>query len=79
MTFDPDNEVDFSGRSFLIVDDFNGMRTILRDILDLDRIEVLRDDGLPVRTVFDRLPPNLRARPTLSVTVARSDFEGGTP
>ena len=33
MTFDPDNEVDFSGRSFLIVDDFNGMRTILRDIL----------------------------------------------
>ena len=34
-----------------------------------DRIEVLRDDGLPVRTVFDRLPPNLRARPTLSVTV----------
>ncbi|WP_033075168.1 DUF4139 domain-containing protein [Sphingopyxis sp. MWB1] len=34
-----------------------------------DRIEVLRDDGLPVRAVFDRLPPNLRARPTLSVTV----------
>ncbi|MBR2172354.1 DUF4139 domain-containing protein [Sphingopyxis sp.] len=34
-----------------------------------ERIEVLRDDGLPVRAVFDRLPPNLRARPTLSVTV----------
>src|SRR6476661_9306443 len=24
-----------------------------------DRIEVLRDDGLPVRTIFDRVPPNL--------------------
>ena len=34
-----------------------------------DRIEVLRDDGLPVRAVFDRVPPNLRARPTLSVLV----------
>jgi hypothetical protein len=34
-----------------------------------ERIEVLRDDGLPVRAVFDRLPPNLRARPTLSVTI----------
>jgi hypothetical protein len=34
-----------------------------------DRIEVLRDDGLPTRVVFDRVPPNLRARPTLSVTV----------
>ncbi len=34
-----------------------------------DRIEVLRDDGLPVRAVFDRVPPNLRARPTLSVTL----------
>jgi hypothetical protein len=33
------------------------------------RIEVLRDDGLPVRVIFDRTPPNLRARPTLSVTV----------
>lgn len=35
-----------------------------------ERIEVLRDDGLPVRVIFDRVPPNLRARPTLSVTVA---------
>jgi len=34
-----------------------------------DRIEVLRDDGLPVRAVFDQVPPNLRARPTLSVTL----------
>ncbi|WP_284125808.1 DUF4139 domain-containing protein [Parerythrobacter aestuarii] len=33
------------------------------------RIEVLRDDGLPVRVVFDRVPPNLRARPTLSVNL----------
>lgn len=34
-----------------------------------DRIEVLRDDGLPVRVIFDTIPPNLRARPTLSITV----------
>jgi hypothetical protein len=34
-----------------------------------DRIEVLRDDGLPVRVIFDRVPENLRARPTLSVTL----------
>ena len=34
-----------------------------------NRIEVLRDDGLPVRVIFDQVPPNLRARPTLSVTV----------
>ncbi|WP_052208089.1 DUF4139 domain-containing protein [Croceibacterium mercuriale] len=34
-----------------------------------ERIEVLRDDGLPVRVIFDEVPPNLRARPTLSVTV----------
>jgi hypothetical protein len=33
------------------------------------RIEVLRDDGLPVRVVFDKVPNNLRARPTLSVTL----------
>jgi hypothetical protein len=33
------------------------------------RIEVLRDDGLPVRVVFDKVPDNLRASPTLSVTV----------
>ena len=32
-----------------------------------DRIEVLRDDGLPARVVFDRVPETLRARPTLSV------------
>jgi hypothetical protein len=34
-----------------------------------ERIEVLRDDNLPVRVIFDAIPPNLRARPTLSVTV----------
>jgi hypothetical protein len=34
-----------------------------------ERIEVLRDDGLPVRVIFDRVPPNLRARPTLSVNL----------
>ena len=37
-----------------------------------ERIEVLRDDGLPVRVIFDRVPDNLRARPTLSVTVDSS-------
>jgi hypothetical protein len=34
-----------------------------------DRIEVLRDDGLPARVIFDRVPEQLRARPTLSVTL----------
>jgi hypothetical protein len=43
-----------------------------------DRIEVLRDDGLPVRVIFDRVPPNLRARPTLSVTL-QSDRGGTRP
>ncbi|MGQ2932401.1 MAG: DUF4139 domain-containing protein, partial [Sphingopyxis sp.] len=33
------------------------------------RIEVLRDDGLPVRAIFDKVPENLRARPTLSITL----------
>lgn len=37
-----------------------------------ERIEVLRDDGLPVRVIFDRVPPNLRARPTLSVMLESS-------
>ncbi|MGC1520825.1 MAG: DUF4139 domain-containing protein [Steroidobacteraceae bacterium] len=32
-------------------------------------IEVLRDDGLPVRVIFDKVPDNLRAHPTLSVTI----------
>ena len=39
-----------------------------------DRIEVLRDDGLPARVIFDQVPPTLRARPTLSVTL---DTQGG--
>ena len=34
-----------------------------------ERIEVLRDDGIPTRVIFDGVPENLRARPTLSVTV----------
>jgi len=34
-----------------------------------EHIEVLRDDGLPVRVIFNKVPDNLRARPTLSVTV----------
>ena len=34
-----------------------------------DRVEVLRDDGAPTRVIFDGVPENLRARPTLSVTV----------
>jgi len=33
-------------------------------------VEVLRDDGLPVRAVFDQVPDALQARPTLSVTLA---------
>ncbi|WP_159978930.1 MULTISPECIES: DUF4139 domain-containing protein [unclassified Novosphingobium] len=41
-------------------------------------VEVLRDDGLPVRAVFDRVPESLRARPTLSVTLA-SNRAGNRP
>ena len=41
-----------------------------------NRIEVLRDDGLPVRVIFDKVPENLRARPTLSVTLQAD--RGGT-
>lgn len=43
-----------------------------------NRIEVLRDDGLPVRVVFDKIPENLRARPTLSVTV-EAERAGAVP
>lgn len=43
-----------------------------------NRIEVLRDDGLPVRVIFDKVPPNLRARPTLSVRL-ESDRAGTRP
>ncbi len=32
-----------------------------------NRIEVLRDDGIPARVIFDKVPENLRASPTLSV------------
>lgn len=34
-----------------------------------DRIEVLRDDGIPARVIFDKVPETLRPRPTLSVTL----------
>jgi hypothetical protein len=34
-----------------------------------NRIEVLRDDGIPTRVIFNGIPENLRANPTLSVTV----------
>src|SRR5580692_11762742 len=34
-----------------------------------DHIEVLRDDGLPARVIFNKVPENLRAQPTLSVTI----------
>jgi hypothetical protein len=43
-----------------------------------NRIEVLRDDGLPVRVVFEKVPENLRARPTLSVTI-QSEKGGAIP
>ncbi|KAK0341320.1 hypothetical protein LTR94_026856, partial [Friedmanniomyces endolithicus] len=34
-----------------------------------DTVEVLRDDGVPTRVIFDGVPSNLRPRPTLSVTL----------
>jgi len=34
-----------------------------------NRIEVLREDNLPTRVIFDKVPENLRAQPTLSVLV----------
>jgi hypothetical protein len=34
-----------------------------------ERIEVLRADGAPTRVIFDKVPENLRAHPTLSVNV----------
>ncbi|MEQ1539349.1 MAG: DUF4139 domain-containing protein [Sphingorhabdus sp.] len=33
------------------------------------KIEILRDDDSPTRVIFDEIPSNLRARPTLSVTM----------
>jgi len=43
-----------------------------------DRVEVLRDDGVPTRVIFDKVPETLRARPTLSVTV-EADKAGARP
>lgn len=37
-----------------------------------NRIEVLRDDNIPTRVVFPKVPDNLRAKPTLSVAVDSS-------
>ncbi len=37
-----------------------------------DRIEVLRDDNIPTRVVFPKVPENLRASPTLSLRVDSS-------
>jgi hypothetical protein len=34
-----------------------------------DKVEVLRQDDIPTRVIFDGIPQNLRAKPTLSVTV----------
>jgi hypothetical protein len=34
-----------------------------------ERIEILREDNLPTRVIFDKVPENLRAEPTLSVLV----------
>lgn len=34
-----------------------------------NHIEVLREDNLPTRVLFDKVPENLRAKPTLSVTL----------
>jgi hypothetical protein len=43
-----------------------------------DRIEVLRDDGIPARVIFDKVPETLRPRPTLSVTL-NADGGGRRP
>ena len=37
------------------------------------RIEVLREDNLPTRVIFDKVPENLRAQPTLSVLDQRRE------
>lgn len=41
-----------------------------------ERIEILRDDSMPVRVVFDKIPTNLRAKPTLSIMLQSAS--GGT-
>jgi hypothetical protein len=42
-----------------------------------DRIEVLRDDGIPARVIFDEVPPNLRASPTLSILANAAEAVSG--
>lgn len=41
-----------------------------------NRIEVLSADGLPTQVIFDSIPENLRAQPTLSVTVDAAQAGG---
>jgi len=43
-----------------------------------NEIEVLRDDNIPTRVVFPKVPENLRAKPTLSVRID-SDRAGNRP
>jgi hypothetical protein len=46
------------------------LSTVGGTVLRIDsRIEVLREDSLPTRVIFDKVPDNLRAEPTLSVLV----------
>ena len=45
----------------------------------IQEIAWARDDGLPVRVIFDKVPDNLRARPTLSVTIWRRSRGPTTP
>lgn len=42
-----------------------------------DRIEVFADAALPGRIVFDRIPPNLRAKPTLSMLLDNQSKSDG--
>lgn len=48
-------------------------------VMDVNgQIEVLRADSVPTRVIFDKIPENLRARPTLSINV-KSDSSGFQP
>lgn len=39
-------------------------------VIELDgKVEVLRDDDIPTRVIFDELPKNLRAEPVLSIKI----------
>lgn len=48
-------------------------------VLDVNgQIEVLRADNVPTRVIFDKIPENLRAQPTLSINI-ESDAAGRQP